>query len=70
MIVEFWIKSSRGTDIKSKVQLPDDYDEEAIKSELEQWCEKKAAWQVSDNLVKYGFKILNDGSKIEDPLIP
>jgi hypothetical protein len=70
MIAEFWIKSSRGTDAKEKVKLPDNFSEEDIKHELEDWCSNFGAWHVSCNTVRYGYKVLNDGSKIEDPLIP
>jgi hypothetical protein len=52
----FWIKSSRGTDYKTvyafKAGTPLDY----VKQVLEEWCSKFAAWHVSDNHVRYGYK--------------
>lgn len=70
MIAEFWIRSSRGTDVKEIVKLPDNLGEKDIKEELEDWCSYFGAWTAPENVVKYGYNILNNGSKIEDPLIP
>lgn len=52
----FWIKSSRGTDCTSYVQLPYRLSEEAIKDYLEEWCSQFGAWHVSDNHVSYGYE--------------
>jgi hypothetical protein len=53
--VTFWIRSNRGTNEKTRIQVPADWSEDAIKDECEQWCEQFPAWYHSDNMVQWGF---------------
>jgi len=53
---EFWITSSRGTDVKHDVWLPKDMKKADIQSELEDWCSQFGCWDSSENFVRYGYK--------------
>jgi hypothetical protein len=59
--LQFWIRSSRGTDSASIITVPSDWKDEEIQSELEDWCEGFGAWQSSDNYVRYGWREAVDG---------
>ena len=54
----FWIRSSRGTNEKIVYKYNRKPDEDTIREHLEEWCSHFGAWQVSENLVNYGYKIL------------
>lgn len=61
MWVRFWIKSNRGTDQEGYEWLPDvDMDENdgTIKEALEDWCSQFGAWDHSDNIVDYGYELV------------
>ena len=52
----FWIKSSRGTNAQTFVQLPHHMDGEDVKAKLERWCSSFGAWEASENHIEYGFE--------------
>ena len=52
---KFWIKSSRGTDSHTFVQLPHHLSKADIKERLEEWCSGFGAWVVSENYMHYGW---------------
>ncbi len=52
----FWIKSSRGTDRKTVINVPSTWTKEDIKFSLENWCSCFGAWEASENVVRYGYK--------------
>ena len=59
----FWIRSSRGTDSKIVFKYDRMPDKDTIKEHLEDWCSSFGAWQVSDNMVSYGYTILRKTPK-------
>jgi hypothetical protein len=65
MKVEFWINSSRGTNHKEVVVLPDDFTKDDIFEELEDWCSNFGAWHVSENYLRYGWKDVTVSKKLK-----
>jgi len=53
---QFWIISSRGTDVKHDIYLQKKMKKEDIQYELEDWCSQFGCWDSSENMVRYGFK--------------
>lgn len=53
MIVEFWIRSSRGTDEKKRVSIRKGVNLDWV---LEQWAREFGACHVSDNYCEYGWR--------------
>lgn len=51
----FWLKSSRGTDACSHVEIAGNPDAAEIKSRLERWANSFGAMHVSGNYVRYGW---------------
>lgn len=59
MWVRFWIKSNRGTDQEGYEWLPNvDENDETIKEALEDWCSQFGTWDQGDNVVNYGYEIV------------
>jgi hypothetical protein len=52
----FWIKSNRGTDVRTVFKIPNSWSNHDIKRSLEKWCSGFTAWEHSDNIVRYGYK--------------
>lgn len=56
--VLFWLRSSRGTDEMTVREYTRPVTKEQIKDDLEEWCSRHAAWQVSESYCTYGFKFV------------
>lgn len=54
--VLFWMKSSRGTDIKTVRAFKGKPSDDEIKDHLESWANRQSAMQHSDNYVRYGYR--------------
>jgi hypothetical protein len=58
--LEFWIRSTRGTDRSEFVSVPKDWSDEEIKSELEEWCSQFGCWHMSESMMRYGWNDKKD----------
>jgi hypothetical protein len=54
----FWIKSNRGTDDKTIVEVPGNWTNAEVQDELEEWCSHFGAWTASESICSYGFKAI------------
>jgi hypothetical protein len=61
--LEFWIRSSRGTDARSFVHVPAGWSTGEIKSELEEWCSTFACWSMGESMMRYGWNDEKDYGK-------
>lgn len=52
----FWIKSSRGTNRKSVYLFDKKATKAQIESALESWCATFGCWNMSENMIRYGWE--------------
>lgn len=52
----FWLTSSRGTDEVLVRMYPERQKPENLKADVEAWASNFGAWNVSENMVNYGWR--------------
>ena len=53
---QFWLQSSRGTDAVITRKYWCKPTKEQLKLDVEDWCKRFGAWEVSENHLSYGWK--------------
>jgi hypothetical protein len=59
--VAFFLRSSRGTNQRAVVQVPEDWTEEQIKDEAEDWCSQFPAWTHPERSLTWGYECPPEG---------
>jgi hypothetical protein len=56
MFVYFWLKSSRGTDVRLVYQFKTRKTDDEIRDHLEEWASRHPAWNHGENALEYGWR--------------